>query len=93
MWQEYKHKNFRIRIISPFITNQSLKYPNVIDFAYSQSNSKFITRMFSLRKRTFSRFLGTILDLLSVAINPAIEKSLSTSVEIGGGVRNFLERT
>jgi hypothetical protein len=49
-------------------------------------------RIFSRRKSNFSRVLGDSLDLLSLAIKPATEKSLSTSVDVGGGVRNFLRK-
>jgi hypothetical protein len=45
----------------------------------------------SLRKSNFSRVSGDNLPLLSDAIRPAAENKLSTSVEVGGGVRNFLK--
>jgi hypothetical protein len=48
------------------------------------------TRIFSLRKSNFSKVSGANLPLWSEAIKPAAENNLSTSVEVGGAVRNFL---
>ena len=75
-------------LLEPCIKNKIHLYYNL---NYSQSSSKFSTRMLSLRKSNFSRVSGDNLALLSAAIRPAAENSLSTSVEVGGGVRNFLE--
>ena len=47
-------------------------------------------KIFSLRKSNFSKFSGKSFDLLSSASWPAVENNLSTSVEVGGGVRYFL---
>ena len=58
---------------------------------YSQSSSKLRTRILSLRNKSFSRVSGDNLALLSAAIRPAAENNLSTSVELGGAVRNFLD--
>ena len=45
--------------------------------------------MFSRRKRIFSRLDGRSFPRLSSAIRLAMLNNLSTSVEVGGGVRNF----
>ena len=47
--------------------------------------------MLALRNKSFSRVSGDNLALLSAAIRPAAENNLSTSVELGGAVRYFLE--
>ena len=49
-----------------------------------------MTRIFSSRNSIFSRFSGSSLALFSSITWPATEKSLSQSVEVGGGVRNCL---
>ena len=43
--------------------------------------------IFSLQKRSLSAFSGKSLFLSAVKISPAVENNLSTSVEVGGGVR------
>ena len=46
--------------------------------------------MLSLKKNSFSRLSGSNLDLRSPAIRPAEENKRSTSVDVGGAVKNFL---
>ena len=52
-----------------------------------QPKSKFAIRAFSLKNRIWSSFSGERLARWSVATRPPYEKSLSTFVELGGGVR------
>ena len=59
-----------------------LKYPS-----QSQPRLKFAIRAFSLKKRILSNFSPERLDRWSVATRPPYENSLSTLVELGGGVR------
>ena len=54
---------------------------------HSQPKSKFAIKAFSLRKRIWSSFSPERLARWSVATRPPYEKSLSTFVELGGGVR------
>ena len=55
--------------------------------AYSQPRSKFAIRQFSRRNRIWSSFSPDKLARWSVATRPPYENSLSTFVELGGGVR------
>ena len=59
-----------------------LKYPS-----QSQPWLKFAIRAFSLKKRIWSSFSPERLDQWSVATRPPYDNSLSTLVELGGGVR------
>ena len=56
---------------------------------HSQSRSKFKARMFSRMNRMWSRRCGFSWARLSGRARPARLNSLSTSVLVGGGVRNL----
>ena len=73
--------NRSIRKFNQLIINRKNPY---------QSREKFDATMLDLRNNIFSKLSGKSLDLLSSRNNPAEEKSISTEIDVGGGVRYFL---
>ena len=56
---------------------------------FYQSNEKFASAILDLKNNSFSTVSGNSLDLLSSKIRPADENSLSSAVDVGGGVKYF----
>ena len=51
--------------------------------------TKLTIEIFSLQNKIFSMFSGKSLFLSFERMSPAVENNLSTSVDVGGGVRNL----
>ena len=77
-------------VLSRYMVQVWRKYRCITNRIHSQPKSKFAIKAFSLRKRIWSSFSPERLARWSVATRPPYEKSLSTFVELGGGVRCFL---
>ena len=68
-----------------------LRYSSAYKYNYqlSHSSAKFMAKIFSLMNSKWSSLSGRSEALFLGRAIPAREKSLSTSVEVGGGIRNL----
>ena len=73
--------SFRVQYYNKITFHHSIK------FVVHQSSLKFIMTRFSRRKRILFTLSGNNKALLSSNTIPAYENSLSTLVDVGGGVR------